>query len=112
MSEEEADNKPVEKPTKVISQEVSQDNQQQESPPISKQIEIREFAGKAEAGDQGVFFSPTIDINTPDPFVSQDIVQSQPTPVQTITPLPSAEQTIPTLPSAQSGGGDSSDSGE
>ena len=100
MSEEKADNKPLEKPSEAISQEVSQGNKQQECPPISTQIEWHEFAGKTEAGDQGISLKP-LGSHDSDPFVSQDIVQSQPLPAQ-IVPTPVQTTTTPPPPTQTS----------
>jgi len=100
MSDENADTVQPEKPS-VTPQVVPQESKQQEKPPEVKQVDFSESLTK-NAGDQGVFFNPTIGVNTPDPFVSQDIVQTQLPLVQTITPPPPV-QTI-TLPTQSSGG--------
>ncbi len=95
MSDENVDNVQPEKTSVITPQEAPQENKQQEKPPEIKQVDFSESAIK-NAGDQGVFFNPKIGVSTPDPFVSQDIVQTQPPPTQTIT--------LPT----QSTGGESS----
>ena len=109
MSDEKAENKPLEKPVGSKPQETSQASKPQEKPTEVRPVELSEsFANKA--GDQGVFFNPAVGINTPDPFVSQDVTPSQPPPAQTIAPtLPPAQPATPTPP--VSSGGDNA-SGE
>lgn len=99
MSDEKVDNVQPEKPSVIMSQETPQENKQQEKPPeVIKQVDFSESAIK-NAGDQGVFFNPSVGISTPDPFVSQDIAQPPSLPAQII------------IPPAQSSGGKNS-SGE
>lgn len=98
MPNEQKENKP---------QETPQDSKPQEKPTEVKPVELKEsFANKS--GDQGVFFNPTVGINTPDPFAPQDVTPSQ-SPTSQIVPPPPVQ---PLNPPAQSSGSDSSDSGE
>lgn len=104
MSDENVNNVQPEKPSIVAPQE----SKQQEKPPEIKQINFSESAIK-NAGDQGISLNPVGGHNT-NPFVSQDIVQSQP-PVQMIVPTPPSAEAIIQPPQAQSSGG-GSDAGE
>ena len=101
MSDENAENKPLEKPIESKPQETSQTSKPQEKPTDVRPVELREsFANKA--GDQGVFFNPVIGINTPDPFVSQDVSPSQPPLAQTVAPTPTPAQPITPTPPVSS----------
>lgn len=88
MSDEKLVNQPPEKPTVVNPpQEASQHNNPTKQTNESKKVELNEsFAGKTEAGDQGISLKP-IGSHNSDPFVSQDIIQAQPLPTP-ITPTP------------------------
>ena len=109
MSDEKAENKPPEKTMDSKPQETSQASQPQEKPTEVKPVELTEtFANKA--GDQGVFFNPVVGINTPDPFVSQDVTPSQPLPTQTIAPT--SPPTQPTPPTSSIPSGNDTDTGE
>ncbi len=104
MSDEKPENKPTENPTIVNPpQEISQESKPVEKPIEDKKVELNEsFAGKTEAGSQGISLRP-LGSHATDPFVSQDTTQSQPPPAQ---PSP-VQQIIPS--STQSSGNDSSD---
>lgn len=108
MSDEKVDNAQPEKSSVITPQEAHQESKQQEKPPEIKQVNLSESATK-NAGDQGISLNPVGGHDT-NPFVSQDIVQSQPV-VQIETPTPpSVETVIPPLPPQSSGGG--GDAGE
>ncbi len=94
MSDEPTNNPQPEKTPANAPQEVQ--SQQQDKQPETKQVNFSESAVK-NAGDQGVFFNPAVGVNTPDPFISQDVKPVSPPPGQTISPTPPIQSIIPSV---------------
>ena len=105
MSDEQTNNSQPEKPSTNTPREAQQESKPQEKPSETKQLNFSESAVK-NAGDQGISLNPVGSHNT-NPFMAQDIVQTQ--PAAQITPPPTATVTPP--PAAQSRG-DTHEAGE
>jgi len=85
-----------------------QDAHQESTSPETKQINFSESAIK-NAGDQGISLKPVGSHDT-NPFLSQDIAQTQPAG-PTVAPKPLSAEAVTPPPAAQSGGS-TSDVGE